>query len=122
MGLILVVEDDADLRETYIDILEGDGHVLAAVETTARAIQFLTRKYPDVVLLDLQLPGDSGVLVLSFVRRFPRLRNTKVVVISGMVQMEKNVITTWGADLFLPKPITAPALRATVRSFCLESV
>src|SRR4051812_16388824 len=107
MAKILVVEDEPELCEIYTDILENDGHTVITAKSSATAIQELGKFAPEVVFLDIQLPGGSGLMVLSYIRRLPRLRNTKVVIISGHVEMKIQAVKEWGADLFLSKPISA---------------
>jgi CheY-like chemotaxis protein len=122
MAKIMIVEDERDLRETYSDILEGEGHTVVGTGSSADAIQQLGRFIPDVVLLDLQMPGGSGLLVLSFIRRLPRLRTTKVIIVSGHEEMKDQAIKEWGADLFLSKPISAATLKSTVSNLNTHSV
>jgi CheY-like chemotaxis protein len=122
MAKVMIVEDEIDLCETYTDILEIDGHAVASAESSAAAIKQITKFAPDVVLLDLQLPGGSGLLVLSFIRRLSRLRNTKVVIVSGHAEMAQQAVMEWGADLFLAKPISAAALRNTLFKLKVDPV
>jgi DNA-binding response OmpR family regulator len=123
MAQILIVEDDLDICETYIDILENEGHDLHAITTNAQAVDWLIRQRmkPDVVILDLNLAGESGFVVLGLIRRIPKLAKTKVIVASGYPDLAKKAIEKWGADLFLPKPVTMDLLKNTVRSLDTSS-
>jgi two-component system phosphoglycerate transport system response regulator PgtA len=114
---ILIVEDDFDLCETYTDVLENEGHDLVAISTCTQAIECLIRNRmkPDVVILDLNLSGESGLIVLGLIRRLPKLINTKVIIASGYPDLAKRAIEQWGADLFLPKPVAIDVLKNTVR-------
>jgi CheY-like chemotaxis protein len=116
MPSILIVEDDVDLRDTYIDALESAGHDVRAIGSSSEAIRCLVRArmVPDVAILDMQLPGASGIVVLGFIRRLPRLSHTKVVIVSGYPEMANRAIAQWGADLFLRKPVSLEELRTTV--------
>jgi len=117
MSRILIVEDDVDLCETYVDVLEGEGHEVRAASTNGQAIDCLVsdRLKPDVVILDMNLSGESGIVVLALIRRIPKLANTKVIIASGYPDLAKRAIDCWGADLFLPKPVTMDTLKSTVR-------
>ncbi|MBN1680056.1 MAG: response regulator [Anaerolineae bacterium] len=116
MGTILIVEDDADLCEVYRDILESEGHNIDIINSASKAVDYLIRQRnrPDVVLLDMQLPGDSGLIVLGFIRRLPRLAKTKVVIASGYPDLAKQAVEQWGADLFLRKPVPFDTLTTTI--------
>lgn len=121
MAQILIVEDDLDVCETYMDVLETDGHNLLAITTNAQAIDCLIRQRmrPDVVILDLNLAGESGFVVLGLIRRIPKLANTKVIIASGHPDLAKKAIELWGADLFLAKPVTMDLLKNTVRNLAM---
>jgi DNA-binding response OmpR family regulator len=117
MAQILIVEDDQDICETYIDVLENDGHDLHAFKNSSQAVDWLIRQRmkPDVVILDLNLAGESGFVVLGLIRRLPKLANTKVIVASGYPDLAKKAVDQWGADLFLAKPVTMDLLKSTVK-------
>jgi CheY-like chemotaxis protein len=116
MVQILIVEDDVDLCETYLDLFQAEGHTVLTVHTGTDAIDTLIRRrfLPDVVILDLQLPGDSGIVVLGLIRRLPRLRLTKVIIASGQIEAGQWAVKQLGADLFLGKPIALDVLKRTI--------
>ncbi len=116
MVKILIVEDDFDICETYIDVLENEGHDLLAISTCEQAVDCLIRNRmkPDVVILDLNLSGESGLVILGLIRRLPKLANTKVIIASGYPDLAKRAIKQWGADLFLSKPVSMDKLKSTV--------
>ena len=121
MANILIVEDDANLREAYIDILEIDGHTVTGVESAVEAIESLSKNVPDVVFLDMNLLGGSGLAVLSFIQHFSRLSSTKVVVVSGYPQLRSLATSSWGADLFLAKPFTVTELQSALVDLNVET-
>ena len=115
---ILIVEDDFDLCETYVDILENEGHDLVAISTCAQAIECLIRNRmkPDVVILDLNLSGESGLIVLGLIRRLPKLVNTKVIIASGYEEDERSQeVMREGALLYLRKPFLIQKMLEAVR-------
>jgi DNA-binding response OmpR family regulator len=118
MATVLIVEDDLDVCETYIDVLENEEHDVHAITTSTQAIDCLVRRRmkPDLVILDMNLAGESGLIVLGLIRRIPRLTNTKVVIASGYPDLAKKAVDDWGADLFLQKPVAMDALKRTVRN------
>lgn len=116
---ILIVEDDLDLVETYTDLLESEGHQVHAITNSTQALDYLliARNRPDLVILDMHLPGGSGFLVLGLVRKLPRLAQTQVIVASGFPEMAQRAVDNWGASVFLQKPIQLDALRTTIQRF-----
>jgi len=111
MPKVLIVEDDIDLAETYADVLESMGLTVTIATSGTEAIRKLPVVLPHVVILDMQLPGASGDLVLAYIRRHPRMRNTKVLVVTGFPNMAEVAVNSWGADLSLSKPISVESLK-----------
>jgi CheY-like chemotaxis protein len=114
MGIVLIVEDDADLREVYAEALESLGHQVEAVGTGSEALRWLPKITPDIVILDIQLPGASGGLILSYIRRYRRLTDTRVIIVSGYPELAQSALEIWGADLYLRKPVSPSDLKAAV--------
>lgn len=117
MAKILIVEDDADLVETYTDLLEIHDHSVESVARANDAIARVTRFKPNIVLLDLNLAGYSGAIVISMIRRYPMLKDTKIVVITGHPEMLKGRPDAAHVDLILSKPISNEKLLETVDQF-----
>ena len=105
MAKILIVEDDADLVETYMDLLDAKGYATISAASVADAIQLAVSEEPSIVILDLGLPGGSGVSVLDFIRGHERLQNTRILVISGRTEMA-NLGLADKADIILTKPVS----------------
>ncbi len=106
MTKILIVEDDADLVETYSDLLSACNFQVTSATTARDAIAVVTKLLPDIILLDLNLPDNSGEVVISLVRQYQRLAHTKIIVASGFPEMlgQRNYISL-RVDLVLRKPI-----------------
>jgi CheY-like chemotaxis protein len=117
MRKILIVEDDIDLVETYTDLLEMHQHTVTSVTKATDAISVVTRLKPDIVLLDLNLAGYSGTVVINLIRRFQPLRETKIVVITGHPELLENNCDPEDVDLVLSKPVSNEQLLATVSRF-----
>lgn len=117
MGKVLIVEDDVDLVETYTDLLELHQHSVVSVTKANDAISQVTRFKPHVVLLDLNLAGYSGTVVINMIRGFPLLKDTKIVVITGHPEMLKDRRDASRVDLILSKPVSNEQLLKTVEQF-----
>lgn len=111
---ILVVEDDADIRETVCDLLLQEGFQVHQAGDGREALRLLTEAVllPCVVLLDLMMPGVSGEEVLAEMKKSESFRNVPVVVTSASVHRPE------GAVAYLKKPFGADLLLETVRAYC----
>lgn len=113
MAKILIVEDDADLVETYADLLEAKDYVTTSASSTADAIQLAVSTEPSAVILDLSLPGSSGIRVLDFIRGYKPLENTRIIVVTGHSEMTNSELVE-KADLVLSKPVPNEQLLAMI--------
>jgi DNA-binding response OmpR family regulator len=112
---ILIVEDDVDLVETYTDLLEAQNHSVTAVLKASEAIRTLTNSKVDVVILDLNLPGDSGVIVINFIRSYKPISDMKIIVASGHSDMLNQIkYVSSRVDAILSKPISNQELLALI--------
>ena len=82
MALILIVEDQEEMRDLYRLMLEHLGHEVMVAEHGLDGLYGLKR-HPDLVILDLQMPVASGDVVLGFIRSTPGITRTRVLVISA---------------------------------------
>lgn len=117
MARILIVEDDVDLVETYTDLLEAQNHSVTAVLKASEAIRTLTNSKVDVVILDLNLPGDSGVIVINFIRSYKPISAMKIIVASGHSDMLNQIkYVSSRVDAILSKPISNQELLALIET------
>ena len=113
---ILVIEDDARVREACIDILSDLGHTIVAVDDGASAVAEIARAAPDVILLDLLMPRAKmdGLEFLSKVARGPAAQ-TPVIILSALGEtLARHLSSEITAELrisaILPKPVALDAL------------
>ncbi len=119
MEKILIVEDDADLVETYTDLLEMHHHSVTSTPKALEAIKLVTRIKPSIVLLDLNLAGHPGTVVIDLIRGYPPLKNTKIVVISGHPELLSKNKGARLVDLILSKPVSNEQLLDAIQRFSL---
>lgn len=86
---VLIVEDELPFQEIYRDILESEGYEVKVAENGEVAIEFLEYNTPDLVLLDIILPKQSGLDVLRHLREATNTKNTPVVVYSVIDDREQ---------------------------------
>ncbi len=114
-GHILIVDDDALNRRLLQKNLEQDGHRTTAVDNGFAAMTALEADRPDVVLLDVVMPGLDGIEVLERMKADPVLRSIPVIMISGVDDSDSIVrCIEAGAEDYLPKPFDPVILRARI--------
>jgi DNA-binding NtrC family response regulator len=102
-GNVLVVDDDADIREVLSDRLESLGYRVFAAEAAKAGLELLERQNPQLVLLDIEMPDMNGIDMLREIRR--REHDVTVVMITAYGTIERAVeAMKEGAYDFIPKP------------------
>jgi two-component system OmpR family response regulator len=113
-SLILVVDDDPDLRKLITDFLSGHGYRVAAAENVAKMRSCIEKERPDLVILDAMMPGEDG---LSAARRLATERGPPVIMLSALGSDTDRIIgLEVGADDYLAKPCNPRELLARVRA------
>ena len=104
---ILVVDDQKDIRR-LIKLALGPGYVLLEAEDGATAMEIIQRDVPDLVVLDIMMPGTiDGLGVLDSVRLDPLLKHIKVVLVSARGQARDYAVgMRHGADAYFIKPFS----------------
>lgn len=112
---ILIVEDDASLREIINRALVAEGYVVETASTFFEADSKLAGYSYDCILLDVMLPDGSGLKLLEHLRALGKREN--VIIISARDSVEDKVTgLEFGADDYLPKPFHTAELLARVKS------
>jgi len=114
MKKILVADDELTIRLLYEQVLSGDGHTVVTAKDGREAYEkFLTEK-PDLVILDVKMPGMHGIEVLERIRETGS--DVPVIMSTSYQQMESNAaVSTARVACFLSKPIDIARLRVEVR-------
>ncbi len=108
---VLLVDDEDSLRRVMKDLLARDGYEVVEARTGAEALDQVDRHAPDIVVLDLNLPGMDGYSVLSELRARPATARIPVIVLTAKGDEDNEVrVFELGADDFLSKPFRAKAL------------
>jgi DNA-binding response OmpR family regulator len=116
LATILVCDDDVRLRE-LMKITLGDAYRYVEAEDSDTAIELCRSERPDLVLLDVMLPGRSGLDVLEMMRADEHLHTTPVIVVSAwQTADDQKAAIAIGADAFLGKPFELEELTTKVSS------
>ncbi|MCI0519947.1 MAG: response regulator [Chloroflexi bacterium] len=112
---ILVVEDDPDTAEMFAEMLRMNHYDVVLSYGGIQGLTLVSKDKPDAVLLDVMMPDISGLEVLRFIRRDPRLEHIPVVIVSAKVQPGdvRDGIDA-GASLYLTKPVAYMELKEAV--------
>jgi two-component system phosphate regulon response regulator PhoB len=109
---ILICEDDQNLRQ-LVRVILGEGYRFVEADTGHEALELALEIRPDLVILDLMLPGASGLDVLRSLRKDLPGGDTPVIVMSAWGHADQAALEA-GADRFLPKPFEPEDLTAMV--------
>jgi DNA-binding response OmpR family regulator len=114
---VLLVDDEDSLRKVMRDLLEREGYVVTEARDGVQALDQVDRVGPDIIVLDLNLPGLDGYGVLSHLRSRPATANIPVIVLTAKGDEDNEVrVFELGADDFLTKPFRARALSARLEA------
>jgi CheY-like chemotaxis protein len=114
--LALVVDDARFAAATIAQALNLLGYETRVAYGSRPAIESLAHRLPDVILLDINMPGLDGIEVCRYLRRDPRTAKIPIIAISAEAQEETVAqARKAGANAFLPKPIDMDALEKTLK-------
>ena len=104
--LILIVEDNAQNLKLARDLLQVHGYRTIEAETGEDGVALATERAPDLVVMDIHLPGVSGIEALAELRERPATRAIPVIAFTASVMpQDRNDIIAAGFDAFVSKPI-----------------
>jgi two-component system phosphate regulon response regulator PhoB len=114
---VLVVDDEADLRELISLTLSQAGYEVRTASGGREALESIRRQVPDLVVLDLMLPDLSGTEVCREVRRDPRLRGLPILMLTARSEEVDRVVGfELGADDYVTKPFSPRELTLRVNA------
>lgn len=114
--MILIVEDDVNSRKLLRDVLGAKGYQTLESETAEEGLRLAFEHHPDLILMDIRLPGMSGIEALKLLRDDPGTRNIPVVAVtaSAMTWHTLDLIQA-GFDAMERKPVSVSVLLKIVR-------
>jgi DNA-binding response OmpR family regulator len=118
---VLIADDDRILTQLLSSRLQAMGWTVDVALDAMQAVMFTRQHAPDIIVLDIAMPGGTGRQALHSLKASSKLRAIPVVVLSGSVDpAEEAKLVALGAVEFLRKPIDADALDARLRALLSE--
>jgi two-component system cell cycle response regulator DivK len=118
---ILIVEDNQINLELFLDILELGGYDCLYTSEGSEAIEIAAREMPDLILLDIQLPGMDGLSVVKQLRSTPDTKDIKTVALTAYAMKgDREMFLEKGFDGYIAKPVTVKGFLDSIRGYlCL---
>lgn len=117
MTRVMIVEDEPHIVESLSFLLGREGFAVTSVDDGAAALAALTAEPPDVLVLDVMLPGLDGFEILRRLRAAPALKALPVLMLTAKGQRrDREIAKGAGADRFMTKPFSNAELVAAVRA------
>ena len=117
MSLVLIVEDNPRNMKLVRDVLQVKGHETLEATTAEDGIVLARERRPDLVLMDIQLPGMNGIDALRVLRGDPATAKIPVIAVTASVmQQDRKLILEAGFDSYLGKPLNLAEFLATVNA------
>src|SRR5688572_24742694 len=116
MSLILIVEDNDKNLKLVRDVLQVKGYETLEAGTGEDGIRIAAERKPDLILMDIQLPGINGIDALKVLRANPATATIPVIAVTASVmQQDRNLITQAGFDGYIGKPLNLKEFLDAVR-------
>ena len=116
MSVILIVEDNEKNMKLARDILQAKGYATLEAVTGEDGVRLAKEKLPDMVLMDIQLPGINGIEAFEQLRADPRTAKIPVAAFTASVTpTDRTRVVDAGFDAFLSKPINLKEFVATIK-------
>jgi two-component system cell cycle response regulator DivK len=118
-ALILIVEDNDKNLKLARDLLQHDGFRTLEADTAESAITLAEQRLPDLILMDIQLPGIDGVTALGRLRGSAATSSIPVVALTAFAMAsDRERLLAAGFDGYLAKPIDIHEFSDSVRKYC----
>jgi len=112
MARLLVVDDDKNLRLLYEQELQEEGHEVVLAGSGPEALDYLKTKRPDLIILDISMPGMDGIEALGKILARDK---TMPVILNTAYSTYKDNFMTWSADAYVVKQGDLTELKAKIK-------
>ncbi len=115
MVKVLIADDSEEFRRLNAELLKLDGHVVITARNGRETLALVRAEKPDVLLLDIMMPGMDGYEVCRLVKSDPETKDTVVIMVTVLSESERFRSYQAGADEHISKPIPARQMRLVVQ-------
>jgi two-component system nitrogen regulation response regulator NtrX len=116
--VVLVVDDNVPYCQAVLQRLSTEGIAVWMAHNAHEAAKLIESVTPDLILLDMQMPGMDGLTFLSMLKALPDYSDLPAIVVSGhLTEDDRAVALKAGADQFLEKPLSSDELLDTVKEY-----
>jgi CheY-like chemotaxis protein len=115
MAKVLIVDDNEAFRRLNAEFLKMDGHQVLMARSGRETVDLVRQERPDIVLLDIMMPGIDGYEVCRQIKNDPDIQDTMVVMVTALPESERFKSYQAGADGYVTKPISPRDMRAMVK-------
>jgi len=112
---VLIVDDNEAFLELNAAFLSLDGHAVLTSDNARETLDLVRKEHPDIVLLDIVMPGVDGYQVCRQIKDDPATRDTLIVMMTALPASSRAHSREAGADAYIAKPIASQELRAIVQ-------
>lgn len=115
---ILIVDDDPRSLKLFRDLLQASGYTVIQAADGQEAVALAQSRKPDLVLMDVRLPGMDGMEATRAIKRHPDTRHIPVVAVTGeAMEKQREAILQAGCDDYIAKPVEFATLLRTVDAY-----
>ncbi len=118
---ILIVEGNPLNLELISNILEANGYAITSAMTGSEALKQVDAEIPDLILMDIQLPGLDGLTVTGMIKEKPGMANIPIIALTAHAMWgDEEKAREAGCDGYISKPIDTRAITKTIQPFLDE--
>ena len=115
---ILIVEDDDLNLKVFDDLLQAEGYYTLKNKNGINVPTILEKEHPDLVLMDIKLPNDSGFDIIKEIKSQKKISNIPIIAVTALsTRGDKKKILASGFDEFINKPMSINKLLKTIKHF-----
>ena len=115
---VMIVEDNELNMKLFHDLLEAHGYSTVGTRSGTEALDLARRHHPDLILMDIQLPGISGLAASKSIKEDDILKTIPIIAVTAFAMKgDEDKIRDAGCDAYIAKPISAPSFLKTVKDF-----
>jgi CheY-like chemotaxis protein len=111
---VIVGDDNEQMRRLIVELLEAEGYEVSEARDAGGVLEQVAHSRPDLLILDVQMPGGGGIEALRAIRSDPSSATVPVLLLSGSVDLHVDLASEVGADAQLPKPFRIEEFREAV--------